>query len=140
VRYRLTAPPLGVYACHCRDCQRETSGPYAVGAIVPEANFEVLTAAPLRLFEKRAESGRDVPQFSCARCGTRMWHRPKRTPDQLVLKVGTLDDASWAVPVVHIWTSGRLPWVRLEGAARAYEGALPDRDILYAEWDAFLHR
>jgi len=28
VRYRLTAPPLIVHACHCRDCQKLTGSAF----------------------------------------------------------------------------------------------------------------
>ena len=30
VRYKLTASPLIVHACHCRDCQRLTGGPFVI--------------------------------------------------------------------------------------------------------------
>jgi hypothetical protein len=30
VRYRLTAPPLIVHACHCRDCQKQTGSAFVL--------------------------------------------------------------------------------------------------------------
>jgi hypothetical protein len=30
IRYRQTASPLIVHACHCRDCQRLAGGPFVI--------------------------------------------------------------------------------------------------------------
>ena len=30
VRYQITAPPLGVYNCHCKDCQRSSGGTHTM--------------------------------------------------------------------------------------------------------------
>jgi hypothetical protein len=37
-------------------------------------------------------------------CGTKVWNEPLSFPSILVLRPGTLDDASWARPVGNIWT------------------------------------
>ena len=34
VTYELTAKPMFVHACHCRDCQIQTGGPFAINAII----------------------------------------------------------------------------------------------------------
>ena len=39
VRYELTASPLGAYRCHCKDCQRFSSGGYGLSMPVERANF-----------------------------------------------------------------------------------------------------
>jgi len=33
IRYELTADPMIVHACHCRDCQRITGGAFVVGGV-----------------------------------------------------------------------------------------------------------
>jgi hypothetical protein len=36
------------------------------------------------------------------------------------IKAGTLDDASWLAPNMHIWCAEKLPWVGIpEGATQA---------------------
>ena len=35
------------------------------------------------------------------------------------IKAGTLDDATWLTPTVHIWGAEKLPWVQIpEGATQ----------------------
>jgi hypothetical protein len=131
VRYKLTAPPLSVYACHCRDCQRFASGPYAIGIIVDLENFAV--SGPTVFTERIAESGRTVRQFACSRCACRIWH--ENAPGPAIVRAGTLDEPAWARPAVHTWTRSKLPWIEL-GGAPAYQAGAPSRQTLYDAWGA----
>ena len=45
VRYRLTAAPLGVYACHCKDCQRWSGAAYQLSMVVNTTDLELLAEA-----------------------------------------------------------------------------------------------
>jgi hypothetical protein len=130
------APPLAVYACHCRDCQRFASGPYAVGAIVSRSDFAV-TGATVST-DRVGESGRTVHQFACASCGCRIWHEAAGTPDTIIVRAGPLDDPAWARPLVHIWTRSKLPWVEL-GDAMSFTGPVPNRQVLYDAWSAHVN-
>ena len=94
VRYLLTATPNYVYFCHCRDCQRFASGPYAVGVIVLRADFSL--TGSVSSTDRVAESGRIVHQFACAVCGCRIWHEAGNTPDTIIARAGTLDDPAHA--------------------------------------------
>ena len=107
-RYRLAAAPLAIYACHCRDCQRFSGAAYSMSMPVARAHVTLL-AGRLEIFEKTGDSGRAVGVHFCPRCATRLWHAPARTPDYWNLKPGTLDDASWVVPVAHVWLGSKLP-------------------------------
>src|SRR6188768_2169200 len=113
VRYRLTAAPLGIYACHCKDCQRFSGTTHTLSMVVRTSDAEVI-AGTLAGFDKAADSGRTVRMLGCADCGTKIWNEPQASPDILVLKPGTLDDMSWAKPVGNIWTDRAQPWVHID--------------------------
>jgi hypothetical protein len=135
LRYQLTAPPRSVYACHCRDCQRETSGPYAIGILAWRKDFVLEDGAgDVLTFHKVAESGRIVVQHFCANCLTRVWHDPAGDPSIVIIRAGTLDDPGWVEPVVQIWTSSKLPFVSLDERLPAYERQAPSRDVFYEAW------
>lgn len=135
LRYRLEAEPRSIYACHCRDCQREASGPYAIGILVWREDFVLIEGASAALtFHKVAESGRTVVQHFCATCFTRVWHDPAGDPSIVVIRAGTLDDASWVEPVVQIWTASKLSFVTLNEQLPAYERQAPSRDAFYEAW------
>ncbi len=133
VRYRLNAAPLGVYACHCRDCQRFSGTTHTISMVMRAADMELI-AGELVGFDKPADSGRTVRMLGCSRCGTKLLNEPLASPHMLVLKPGTLDDMSWAAPIGNIWTDRAQPWVHIDPAVPNFPGQPPDRQPLF---DAF---
>lgn len=133
VRYRLTAPPLTVYNCHCRDCQRMSGGTHSMSMPVRRETLEHLSG-DLVFYDKPADSGRVVRMFACARCGTKLWNEPLSSPDLLVVKAGTLDELSWAAPVGNIWTGSRPAWVQIDESLVNFPGQPADRQPLYDAW------
>ncbi|GGF16042.1 hypothetical protein GCM10011321_04920 [Youhaiella tibetensis] len=135
VRYELTEPPLGVYNCHCTDCQKMTGAAFGISMPVKTSAFRHL-AGELTFYEKVADSGRHVRLVACAKCGTRVWNDPVAAPDMKVVRPGTLDDPSWAVPVGNVWTSSRMPWVEIDPDMVNFEAQPPSREPLYEAWAA----
>jgi hypothetical protein len=119
VRYTLAPPVARAYACHCRDCQKQSASAFSLAIPVDRAALR-LTGA-LASFEKRAESGGVTTCWFCPACGVRLFHASSRAPDRATLKVGTLDDTSWVAPASHLWVSRKQPWVILDPAVPAYE-------------------
>jgi hypothetical protein len=139
VRYELLAPPRGVYACHCKDCQRFSGAGYSMSMVVWKGDLRVTKGEPDG-YSKTAESGRIAIMHGCANCHTRLWNEPLSAPDVLIVKPGTLDDTSWAVPAGHIWAGRKLPWVEIDPDALAFEGQPASRDPLYEAWDKMVVR
>ena len=139
VRYQVLAPPLGVYNCHCKDCQRSAGSAYSASMIV-EADKFVLTGVATLVFDKHADSGRIVRQHSCPVCHTRLFNEPLASPGFIVLRPGTLDDSSWAVPVGNIWTASKAPWVEIDPAVPNFPGQAPSRQPLFDAWQARMSR
>ena len=133
VRYRLTAAPLAIYACHCKDCQRFSGTTNSLSMVVKADHVE-LTSGALAGFDKPADSGRTVRMLGCAQCGTKIWNVPLAAPSLLILKPGTLDDMGWAKPVGNIWTERAAAWVEMDPDVPNFAGQPADRQPLY---DAF---
>jgi hypothetical protein len=121
IRYELTAPPLIVHACHCRDCQRVTGSAFVVNVWIERKCVKTRGPAPTS-FRLRGGSGKDHDVFFCPTCGTTLWSRYHVVrADCLFVRAGTLDDPSAITPDVHIYTRTKLPWVRLPEGTRAFE-------------------
>ena len=133
VRYRLIAPPLAVYNCHCRDCQRMTGSSHAMSMPVARESL-VHLSGELIGEERRADSGRVVRHMRCARCFTNTWNEPLASPALLVVKPGTLDDFGWATPIGNIWTDSRVPWATIDPFLVNFPRQPPDRQPLYDAW------
>lgn len=134
VRYRITAPPLGVYNCHCKDCQRSSGATHSMSMPVRRESFQHVQGV-LFSFDKAADSGRIVRMMGCIQCGTKVWNEPQSSLAMIIVKPGTLDDMSWAMPVGNIWTASRAPWVAIDEALINSPGQPADRQPLFDAWE-----
>jgi len=120
VRYRLKAEPMFVHCCHCRDCQTQSGGAFAVNALLETSNIELLAGAPEPV-SMPTGSGRPHDIHRCPACQTALWSDYGRRPALRFLRVMTLDDHDAVQPDVHIFARSKLPWVRLPEGARAFD-------------------
>lgn len=127
VRYRLMAPPLSVYVCHCKRCQTY-GGIGTVAVAVRRADVEIIGTAPVE-HQEPADSGHNAQMFFCPRCHVRVWHGPA-VPELLTLMGGTLDDPTWLEPVAHIFTRSKQAGV-LTGDVPCFDGPAPSRETLF---------
>src|SRR5207253_5873195 len=74
VRYELTASPLIVHACHCRDCQRITGSGFVINIWIEKKFVEAKGAAP-KSFRLNGGSGKHHDVFFCSTCGTYVWSK-----------------------------------------------------------------
>ena len=121
VRYRLSASPLIVHACHCRDCQRLTGSAFVVNIWIERNCVEADHSLP-KSFLLAAGSGKPHQVFFCGDCGTYLWSKYHAAPgDTVLLRAGTLDDPQRIKPDVHIFTRSKLPWLVLPNDTPAFD-------------------
>jgi len=121
VRYGLTAAPLIVHACHCRDCQRIAGSAFVINLWI-EAKFVEAGATAPKSFRLAGGSGRPHEVFFCETCGTYLWSRYHGSPgDFLFVRAGTLDRPEAVRPDVHIFTRSKLPWLELPQGVPAFK-------------------
>jgi hypothetical protein len=117
VRYRLTAHPLFVHACHCRECQRLSGGAFALNALIENECVELVQGRPEPVPVIGA-SGNPQTIFRCGACRIALWsHYPGAGPAICFVRVGTLEQPQVLPPDLHIFTESRLPWLELPPGA-----------------------
>ena len=112
VRYRITGRPLTLYACHCRECQKQAASVFGLSLWVRQVELEIDTAK-LAFWDRPADSGNSTRCAFCPSCGSRLFHAPGDDPDIYSLKGGSLDEIARFAPVGHIWVRSKQPWVDL---------------------------
>src|SRR5262245_22297447 len=133
VRYALTADPLIVHACHCRDCQRLTGSAFVINIWIERRFVELKSQAP-RSFQLTAGTGKGHDVFFCGACATTLWSRYHAPPgDTLFVRAGTLDRPDAVAPDVHIFTRSKLPWVQLPAGVPVFDAMYGD---FKAVWSA----
>ena len=133
VTYEITSPPFVVYACHCKNCQRIAGSAFAMSLIIPQDGYTLKTGTVKRV-SWTADSGNERWGDFCETCGTRICHGTEPTPGVLVIRAGTLDDATWMQPTAHIWTASAQPWFMFADDDVTFEGQPPDYAPLVARF------
>lgn len=133
VRYVLHAAPLTLYACHCRECQRQTSSAFGLSLRVPAQSLEITGAT--KTTGRPDPSSPPVAGTFCPECGTRLIHR-RPGAETVNIKAGTLDDTSWIRPVGHLWTRSAQPGFAPPPGPLVYDGQPENYDSLIAAWAA----
>lgn len=116
VRYTVSVALEAVSACHCTHCRRISGAGCSHNAIFPSAALTYTAALPKRYIDT-ADSGNRLFRFFCPECGSSICSQREKVPEIVVLKVGTLDDASGLRLAREVWTDSALPWMRLDPAA-----------------------
>jgi hypothetical protein len=121
IRYKLTASPLIVHACHCRDCQRITGSAFVINIWIERKFVESDSPAP-KSFRLAGGSGKSHDVFFCSECGVYLWSRYHGAPgDFLFVRAGTLDNPDVVTPDVHIFTRSKVPWLNLPANRPIFE-------------------
>lgn len=118
VRYTLSAAPFAVRLCWRRDCQYWSTGNAAVNMLVPR--HAVRVDGELEGWDSMAESGNHMRRSFCPRCGTPMFSEARENTERMVIRVGTLDDATGIVPTTVIWTDSAPAWAPIDPALQAF--------------------
>lgn len=115
VRYRLERSPLVVHCCHCRWCQKESGSAFALNVMI-EAKYVTLTSpSEPTIVPTPSESGLGQKMARCPACQFVVWSNYGDSGEFVrFVRAGTLDDPSVAPPSVHIYTSTKQPWVKLD--------------------------
>jgi len=115
IRFKITAPFMGVGACHCTDCQKGSGGGPNYAALAPNDAF-VVTKGEAKIYVGRADSGAETRRAFCPDCGTPLWSTPAGAPFTPV-KIGALDDSSDLTPALHLYVSSAPSWHLMQEGA-----------------------
>jgi hypothetical protein len=130
IRYEIQAEPLTLYACHCQECQKQSSSAFGMSMPVPRDAVVILQGQP-KQWQRVSDSGREVTCLFCGECGTRLFHNPARNCEITNVKPGTLDDTSWLKPTGNLWTQSSQKWVTLSDQMLNYEAQPSDFTELF---------
>jgi len=115
IRYRLTESPLIVHACHCRDCQRATGGPFVINIWIEGRFVEAGPVAP-KSFRLTGGTGKHHDVFFCETCGTTLWSRYHIVPSDCLF-----------------YTRSKLPWLVLPEGVPTFQTGYKIDEVWSAE-------
>jgi hypothetical protein len=134
VRYEVSAKPLTLYLCHCKECQKQSSSAFGMSLTVPRNALTILEGE-VKTWTREVNSDREVACLFCGNCGTRLFHDRAYSKETINIKAGTLDDTSWLEPIGNVWTKSAQPWVNISEKLLNYEGQPDEVNALWERWD-----
>lgn len=112
VRYTIASDQLTAYACHCRECQKQSAS--AFGISVPVFRNALTITGELSEWTRSTDSGNTTTCHFCPKCGTRLFHAGSNRPGLVTMKGGSLDDIASIPLTAHIWVKRKLDWIELK--------------------------
>jgi hypothetical protein len=106
IAYETEALSGPVGHCHCRTCQKAHSAAFATTARTRRDDFRWLKGGDV---VHAYESTPGKLRWFCPRCGSHLMAEWKGA-EEVILRIGSVDEGLTARPVAHIWTSHTAPW------------------------------
>lgn len=107
IRYEVTGEPVVARICHCDDCRRSGGSAFATNVFVKTEDLKVTKGEP-KTFHWVAASGNKRGRAFCGDCGTTVYVWNEARPEARGVRIGTIDDASFVEPKMHLWVSRAL--------------------------------
>ncbi|GAB4088625.1 GFA family protein [Hydrogenophaga soli] len=133
VVYEVTGQSATLFACHCTECQRQSSSAFGM-ALWIENPVVQLHQGELAEWVRTTPSGQRLAGRFCPQCGTRLFHQALGQHRFLSIKPGTLDDTRGLSPVGHLWTQSKQAWVQLPEGSLCYAQNPPSFEALIQRW------
>jgi hypothetical protein len=121
IRYSVNASITELRACHCTSCQKISGSGGTVNAVIASKDFTLLQGKP-RCYSAKADSGRILNRYFCADCGSGLYSQREISPERMVLRAGSIDNAPPMKLTAHIWTNSKRPWSHIDPAASQLPG------------------
>lgn len=121
VTYKLKEAPKMVLACHCKECQKLSTSPFSVTAIIDSSAIDFY--GEFKEWSRSADSGNTNTAKFCPGCGNRIYHFNPEDPSTIKLKLKPTDMENDCIfkPTVHVWASEKLSWYKLPEGVKVYE-------------------
>ena len=98
--------------CHCDDCRKVTGSSFSTNALVELEDVTVTKGTP-STYQHSADSGNVKTMEFCSECGSQLFSENSARPGIKIVKVGSIDDASFVRPSENLYCSRALPFTHL---------------------------
>lgn len=120
IKYESVGEPLGLYICHCQECQKQSASAFGITFEVPRQGFRIIHGTP-KYWSRITESGRKLSCAFCSICGSRVWHEYGQESETISIKAGSLDQPIDVSNAVHVWVRRKLPGIIIPDAAIQFQ-------------------
>lgn len=125
VRFEISGPIRNIVYCHCSQCRKAQGSAFATNGIVRESDFKLISGQD-KLTAYEATPGQE--KFFCRICGSPIMSKTESRPDELRVRLGTIDSDIQERPMAHIFATSKAAWEEISGDLPQYESYEPGRN------------
>ena len=123
IRYAITAAPIAMNDCQCRQCQRESGTGHA--SHLTFASDTAVVEGEATRWDMVGDGGTRKSRAFCPTCGAPVYMTFPDMPELFVVRAGSLDDPSRYQPQVLIWNTAGHAWDQIDPALQRFEKMPP---------------
>jgi hypothetical protein len=110
-----------VLACHCTECQKLSTSPFSITALVASTAIEF--KGVLKEWGRDADSGNKNNAAFCTNCGNRIYHYNPDNAEMIKLKLKPVNLSNDKIfePSAHVWVCEKLSWYQIPEGVEVFE-------------------
>lgn len=124
VKYEIHGLIRNIVYCHCSQCRKAQGGAFASNGIVAREDFK-FTQGEHSLSSYRHTA--DQAKLFCANCGSPIISKRDSCPDEVRVRLGTIESDISERPSAHIFAASKANWEDICGELPRYDSYEPGR-------------
>lgn len=125
VRFQIDGAIDHIVYCHCSQCRKAQGSAFATNGVVAADAFRI-TQGEQNLTGFESSPGQT--KYFCRSCGSPIVSRSKARPDQVRVRLGTIESDIRERPEAHIFVTSKANWDHIGDDLPQYEAYEPVRD------------
>lgn len=124
VRFELTGKIKNIIFCHCSQCRKAQGSAFATNGNVKTKDF-IFISGESELTGYESTPGQT--KYFCKHCGSPVMSRSSNNPDNVRIRLGTIESDIIERPAAHIFVSSKANWEQITDDLPQYGFYEPDR-------------
>ena len=126
IRYSVDGEPSDFGYCHCTSCRKASGTAHAANAAVARSDFAL---SDPQGFLREYQSSPGKHRAFCGNCGSPLYAYLNKSPDEIRIRLGTLDTAFTKTAKAHTFVADKASWEIIYGELPQFDEWAP-RDVL----------
>lgn len=123
IRYAITAAPIAMNDCQCRQCQHESGTGHA--SHLTFTSDAVTVEGKASRWDMVGDGGTRKSRAFCPTCGSPVYMTFPDMPEFFVARAGSLDDPSRYRPQLLTWSAAGHAWDKIDAALPTFQRMAP---------------
>ena len=124
VRFEIAGPIRNIVYCHCSRCRKAQGSAFATNGIAA-ANAFVITRGEDELTVYESMPGKT--KHFCRNCGSPIASKNAADPDNVRVRIGTIESSIAERPMAHIFATSKADWEEICDDLPQYPSYEPGR-------------